>query len=85
MGKPVITHKSGYSKELVEEPGAGLTVNVLDEKEYANALISLLTDKKAYDKLSQKAYAFAKEKLSIEAMVKGYISAYKRALDNSSI
>jgi|GEM_PF-2016917 len=85
MGKPVVTHKAGYAKELVEKPGTGLTVNVVDEREYADALMSLLTDKKTYSKLSQKAYAFAEEELSIEAMIKGYISAYRRALDDPSV
>jgi len=79
MGKPVVTHRAGYAKELVEEPGAGLTVNVLNEREYANALITLLSDKALYNKLSQKASTFAEERLSVEAMVKGYIKAYRLA------
>lgn len=76
MGKPVVTHKAGYAKELVEKPGAGLTVNVLNEREYANTLITLLSDKALYNKLSQRASTFAEERLSVEAMVKGYIKAY---------
>jgi len=79
MGKPVVTHRAGYAKELVEEPGAGLTVNVLNEHEYANTLITLLSDKALYNKLSQKASTFAEERLSVEAMVKGYIKAYRLA------
>jgi len=79
MGKPVVTHRAGYAKELVEEPGAGLMVNVLNEREYANALITLLSDKALYNKLSQKASTFAEERLSVEAMVKGYIKAYRLA------
>jgi len=77
MGKPVVTHRAGYAKELVEEPGAGLMVNVFNEREYANNLITLLSDKALYDKLSQKASTFAEERLSVEAMVKGYIKAYR--------
>ncbi len=79
MGKPVVTHRAGYAKELVEEPGAGLTVNVFNEHEYANNLITLLSDKALYNKLSQKASTFAEERLSVEAMVKGYIKAYRLA------
>jgi glycosyltransferase involved in cell wall biosynthesis len=79
MGKPVVTHRAGYAKELVEGPGTGLTVNVLNEREYANALITLISDKALYNKLSQKALVFAEERLSVEAMVNGYIKAYRLA------
>ena len=79
MGKPVVTHRVGYAKELVEEPGTGLTANVLNEREYANALITLISDKALYNKLSQKALIFAEERLSVEAMVNGYIKAYRLA------
>ncbi len=83
MGKPVITHRAGYAVELVEEPKAGLVVNVLNEEEYANAMITLLTDKDLYNKFSQRASLFAEEKLSVEAMVNGYVNAYKRAINNA--
>jgi len=79
MGKPVVTHRAGYAKELVEEPRAGLTVNVFNEREYANALITLLSDKALYNELSQRVSTFAEERLSVEAMVKGYIKAYRLA------
>lgn len=80
MGKPVVTHKAGYARELVEEPGAGLTVNVMDSRKYAEALIALLTDRNLYRRLSQNASKFAEESLSVSAMVRGYVSAYARAV-----
>jgi glycosyltransferase involved in cell wall biosynthesis len=82
MGKPVVTHRAGYAKELVEEPRAGLSINVINAKEYAGALITLLTDKGLYKRLSQNASAFAEERLSVDAMVRGYIDAYRRAVNH---
>jgi glycosyltransferase involved in cell wall biosynthesis len=82
MGKPVVTHRAGYAKELVEEPWAGLAINVTNAKEYAEALIALLTDKGLYKRLSQNASAFAEERLSVDAMVRGYIDAYRCAVNH---
>jgi glycosyltransferase involved in cell wall biosynthesis len=81
MGKPVVTHRAGYARELVEEPGAGLTVDVLNEEEYANALITLLTDGDLYRKLSKNASSFVENKLNIDTMVRGYMEAYRRAIE----
>jgi len=78
----VVTHRAGFAKELVEEPRAGLSINVINAKEYAGALITLLTDKGLYKRLSQNASAFAEERLSVDAMVRGYIDAYRRAVNH---
>ncbi|ADN49869.1 glycosyltransferase family 4 protein [Vulcanisaeta distributa] len=82
MGKPVITHKSTYSYELVAETGAGLMVNTLNEREYADALIQLLTDENLYRKLSQRALEVS-ERFSMENMVKGYLKVYSKAINGS--
>ncbi len=79
MGKPVITHKAGYAIELVEETGAGITVNTLNASEFANAIITLLQDKDLYRKLSQKAYEIS-SLFSLENMVRGYEEVYKRVV-----
>ena len=76
MGKPVITHRSGYAYELVGETGAGLMINTLDEEEFSNAIINLLTDNNLYKKLSQRALEVS-ERFSVEEMVKGYLSVYR--------
>jgi glycosyltransferase involved in cell wall biosynthesis len=83
MGKPVVTHRAGYAKELVEEPRSGLAINVTNTKKYAEALITLLTDKGLYKRLSQNASAFAEERLSVDAMVRSYIYAYRRAVNHA--
>ena len=82
MGKPVIAHKSTYSYELVAKTGAGLMINTLNEKEYANALTQLLTDKNLYRRLSQRALEVS-EKFSVEAMAKGYIEIYREAINEA--
>ena len=82
MGKPVIAHKSTYSYELVAETGAGLMINALNEREYAEAITQLLTDKNLYGKLSQRALEVS-EKFSVEAMVRGYIEVYREAINEA--
>ena len=82
MGKPVIAHKSTYSYELVAETGAGLTINALNEREYAEAITQLLTDKNLYRRLSQRALEVS-ERFSVEAMVKGYLEVYREAINEA--
>jgi glycosyltransferase involved in cell wall biosynthesis len=83
MGKPVVTHRAGYSKELVEESKAGLTVNVFDEKEYAGALIKVLTDRNLYKELSQNAIRFATERLDVSVMVRKYMDVYSHVIEGA--
>ncbi|WP_069807901.1 glycosyltransferase [Vulcanisaeta thermophila] len=79
MGKPVITHKAPYAMELVAETGAGIMVNILNEREYAEAIIQLLTDKNLHNKLSQRALNIA-PKFSLESMINGYVKVYQEAM-----
>jgi glycosyltransferase involved in cell wall biosynthesis len=83
MGKPVVTHKAGYAKELVEEPRAGLTVNVLNELDYARALITMLSDKGLYRKLAYNALEFAMRRLDVGIMARDYVNVYRRVLEHA--
>jgi glycosyltransferase involved in cell wall biosynthesis len=77
LGKPVIAHRAPYSKEFVEELGAGLTVDTFNEKAFSEALLTLLTDKSLYRKYSIKAQGVAEEIFDIDITASKYIKVYE--------
>lgn len=77
LGKPVIAHRAPYSKELVEELEAGLTVDTLNGKAFSEALLTLLTDKSLYRKYSIKAQEVAEEIFDIGITASKYIKVYE--------
>ncbi|CCC81996.1 glycosyltransferase family 4 protein [Thermoproteus tenax] len=79
LGKPVVAHRAPYSIELVEGFGSGLAVNTFNEREYAEALTTLLTDDGLYKRFSQRALAAAEEHFDIGKTAEGYIKVYKEA------
>ena len=82
LGKPVIAHRAPYSKELVEDMGAGLTVNTFDARTLANAVIALLTDKNLYRRLSERALKVAEEYFDIDVVAKQYVKVYEEAIED---
>jgi glycosyltransferase involved in cell wall biosynthesis len=77
LGKPVIAHRAPYSRELVEEMGAGLTVNTFDEEEFSKALLALLTDGDLYKRFSSKAHKVAEEVFDVRVTADKYIEVYE--------
>ncbi|ADV64738.1 glycosyl transferase group 1 [Desulfurococcus mucosus DSM 2162] len=80
LGKPVVAHRASYSLELVENFGAGLVVNTFDEKRYAEALMTLLTDDNLYRRLSQRALATAEEYFDIRRTAEEYLRVYREVV-----
>jgi glycosyltransferase involved in cell wall biosynthesis len=76
LGKPVVAHRAPYSKELVEELGAGLTVNTFDGKAFSEALLTLLTDRDLQRKLGFRAYEIAKNVFNIGITADKYFKLY---------
>lgn len=81
LGKPAITHKAGYAAEMVEETGAGLTVNVIDVEALSNAITSLLTDTGLHKRLSANAEAAARGLFNIQATAKEYEQLFREVSD----
>jgi glycosyltransferase involved in cell wall biosynthesis len=77
LGKPVIAHRAPYSRELVEEMGAGLTVNTFDEEEFSKALLALLTDSDLYKRFSSKARKVAEEVFDVRVTADKYVKVYE--------
>jgi glycosyltransferase involved in cell wall biosynthesis len=77
LGKPVIAHRAPYSRELVEEMGAGLTVNTFDEEKFSKALLALLTDSDLYKRFSSKARKVAEEVFDVRVTADKYVKVYE--------
>ena len=77
LGKPVIAHRAPYSRELVEEMGAGLTANTFDEEKFSKALLALLTDRDLYKRFSSKARKVAVEVFDVRVTADKYIKVYE--------
>jgi glycosyltransferase involved in cell wall biosynthesis len=77
LGKPVIAHRAPYSRELVEEMGAGLIVNTFDEEKFSKALLALLTDSDLYKRFSSKARKVAEEVFDVRVTADKYIKVYE--------
>jgi glycosyltransferase involved in cell wall biosynthesis len=77
LGKPVVAHRAPYSRELVEEMGAGLTVNTFDEEKFSKALLALLTDGDLYKRFSSKAHKVAEEVFDVRITADKYIEVYE--------
>lgn len=78
LGKPVIVHNAGYSKEIVKETQAGLIVDVNDLFEFSSAIVKLMTDENLYSALSANAKKAAEQQFATENMGRSYISLFKR-------
>lgn len=82
LGKPVIVHRAPYSIELVENMGAGVTVNSFNKESLANAIIKLLDDPVLYKNLSHRAYQVAKKYFDISKIARKYIEVYEEVWED---
>jgi len=85
LGKPVVAHKAPYSKELVDEVGAGLVVNTFIEETFSDALLALLVDNNLYKKLSSRAYEVAGSLFNIHTTAKKYVEVYESVVKGGDI
>ncbi|MFH1650301.1 MAG: glycosyltransferase family 4 protein [Candidatus Woesearchaeota archaeon] len=77
-GTPVVAHNSGGPRETVIDGKTGFLVN--NEKEYAEKIIKLLSDKKLYAEFSKNARQRVLKDFSLERMVNGAVSYYEQLL-----
>jgi glycosyltransferase EpsD len=71
-GKPVIGSKNRGHNELIVDGQNGLKFEAIDEKGFADAVVSIKNDKVLYDKMSKNALEFAKQytKLAVQKELK---------------
>lgn len=76
-GKPVVASKFGGIKQVISDGVNGLLVNPKDPKEFADAMIKLLTDKSYRDQLGQAANKLIVEEYSWVAKAEKHIHFYQ--------
>jgi glycosyltransferase involved in cell wall biosynthesis len=85
LGKPVVVQRAGYASEMVKDRNAGIIVNLRNERELANALISLLTDENLYGNLSCNAEKAARELFDIKVTARMYESLFEELLKQKEL
>lgn len=80
FGKPLIAHSTHWSREFVEGTHAGLTASVFEPKRFAEAILSLLSDRGLYRRLSTNAFEVMEERFSSKLMARKYIDLYRGIL-----
>lgn len=76
----VVTRVSG-TQEVVEDPGAGVAVDIGDVEALARAIAALVGDDSLRGRLGRKARAVIEERYSIQAVVKRHEVLYGRLLN----
>ncbi|WP_135805411.1 glycosyltransferase family 4 protein [Halorussus marinus] len=76
FGKPVVSTSAGDFPELVERSGAGVVVPPEDPERLAEALVSVLTDPEASDRMARNSRRMAEE-LSWESIARRHLDLYR--------
>lgn len=82
MGRPVVATRVGMVPEVIENGETGLIVEPGDVHGMARAVRSLLTDQRLRRDLGAKARQAAASNFGFEAMVRGYLSVFARAVES---
>jgi len=78
----VIAHRAPYSVELVEAMNSGMTVDTFDANTFADSMVSLLSDKGLYERVSQNAIRASEEHFNIKNTALKYLRVYEEAFNN---
>jgi glycosyltransferase involved in cell wall biosynthesis len=81
-GTPVVASNVGGVPEIVEDKYNGLLVEPGSPTSLANAVVSVLSDKRFRDLLGRRARETVKRKFSWEANIPKYIETYAEALNS---
>ena len=82
-GLPVIATKVGGNSELVEDGATGILVPPKEPKAIASALLKYIRNPEIRNSHGNRGRINAIQVFSIENMVKGYVTVYKRAVSTS--
>lgn len=79
-GKPVVSTCYGGAPEIVVDESTGYVVNPFHTKEYAERIITLLTDEVRSAAFGKAGYARIKTDFNLEDVVKKYIVVYESVM-----
>lgn len=84
-GLPVVVTRVSGTREVVEEPGAGLAVDICDVEALARAIAALALDDSLREQLGRKARAVIEERYSIQAVVRRHELLYERLVNKTAL
>ena len=80
FGNPVVASTAGEFESLVAETGSGLVVPPEDPEQLANAIVRVLSDDDARERMAANSRRMA-ERLSWDSVARQYLAVYERMLD----
>jgi glycosyltransferase involved in cell wall biosynthesis len=80
-GRPVIASRVGGTMDIIQNGQTGLLVDEKDPGQLAQAIIRLLRDREAAEKLGGRAREYAIGKYSWDTIVERTLQVYREALD----
>lgn len=80
-GRPVIGSNDGGIPEIIDAGKTGYLVSVGDHQGFANAALTLLANREAWETISRAAADTVRDRFSLEMHVSQVISVYHRVLD----
>lgn len=81
-GLVVIANKIPANEEIITNNLNGIIIDILDRKELATIIDTLVKNKSLFDKLGNNARAIVKNHFSITCITNLYITLYKKILSN---
>ena len=76
-GRPVVASKFGGIRNVINTDENGILVDPKNPKEFANAMIKVLTNKTFSDKIGNAAYKTIQDEYSWEAIAQRHLSFYQ--------
>ncbi|MBL7197571.1 MAG: glycosyltransferase family 4 protein [Candidatus Omnitrophica bacterium] len=83
-GKAIIATKVGGIPELIEDGVTGILITPYDKEELLEAITTLINDKILAKKIGEAARQYAKEKFSLELMIKNITSLYNSFIESKN-
>jgi len=83
-GLPVVVTRVSGTQEVVENPGAGLAVDIGDVEALARAITVLVNDDSLREQLGCRARTVIEERYSIQAVVRRHERLYERLTDKAA-
>lgn len=83
-GLPVVVTRVSGTQEVVENPGAGLAVDIGDVEALARAITVLVNDDSLREQLGRRARTVIEERYSIQAVVRRHERLYERLTDKAA-
>lgn len=81
-GLPLVATRVGDNERVINPPAGGRIVNPRAPEELATALLEILRDEPARERMGRAARQHVVERFGLEQMVSGYVRAYEAAVSS---